>query len=99
MKAKKINRNNKTSPIVKLVILAVCAFSVVSTIKIQLNVSAKEQELELLNQQIVEQTLKNKEILKLVESTDDNGYMERMARGRWGYVYPQERVYVDISGN
>ncbi len=99
MKAKKLKQNKKTSPIVKLVILAVCAFSVASTIKIQLNVSEKEQELDLLNQQIVEQTLKNKEILKLVESTDDNGYMERMARGRWGYVYPQERVYVDISGN
>ncbi len=91
--------SKKTPLIIKLVILAVCVFSIVSTIQIQLEVGAKNEELDKLNQQIVEQTLKNKEIEKLVESTDDSGYMERMARGKWGYVYPQERVYVDISGN
>ncbi len=97
----KVNKkhNKKTPRIVKLLILTVCVFSIISSVKIQLDVSAKNKELEVLNGQIVEQTLKNKEILKLVESTDDNGYMERMARGKWGYVYPQERVYVDISGN
>ncbi|MFA9381314.1 MAG: septum formation initiator family protein [Acetanaerobacterium sp.] len=92
-------KKNKIPLIIKLGIFAVCAFSILTTIRIQLDVSARGRELDTLNNQIVGQTLKNKEILKLVESTDDDGYMERMARGRWGYVYPQERVYVDISGN
>lgn len=92
-------QTKKTPRIVKIIILALCVFSAISTIKIQLDVSAKNVELDMINGEIVQQTLKNKEILKLVEATDDNGYMERMARGKWGYVYPQERVYVDISGN
>ncbi len=83
----------------KLLIAVVCAASVFTTISIQLEIMTRNQELEALNAKIVAQTIENKEILKLVESTEDDGYMERMARGKWGYVYPQERVYVDISGN
>ncbi len=98
MKKSGAARTGKIPLFIKLVIVAVCAVSIFSTIQIEVDITKRQQELDALNTQISGQTLKNREISELINSAD-NGYMERMAREKWGYVYPQERVYVDVSGN
>lgn len=95
---KSAERKGKIPLIIKLAVVAVCAFSIFSSIQLGVTISQKNHELDILNTQIAEQTLQNREISQLITSADD-GYMERMAREKLGYVYPQEQVYVDVSGN
>jgi cell division protein FtsB len=95
---KSAERKGKIPLIIKLIVAAICAVSIFSSIQLGVTISQQKHELDLLNTQIAEQTLQNREISQLITSADD-GYMERMAREKLGYVYPQERVYVDVSGN
>lgn len=36
---------------------------------------------------------------RMLESSDDKGFIEKAARERLGYVYADEHIYIDISGN
>ena len=50
---------------------------------------AKQNELEL----------KVEELSNLLENGNDQDFIERAAREKLGYVYPDEHKYIDISGN
>lgn len=51
-------------------------------------------------QAIEEQTsLRIDELTRLLESGDEAAIIEKAARERLGYVYADEQVYIDISGN
>lgn len=82
----------------KIGALVICVFSVVSTVQIRAENSRRLAELAKINEQIEAQEIKNKEILALVEMGEDEEYIEAVARTRWGFVYPQEKVFVDIMG-
>ncbi len=46
-----------------------------------------------------EKALILEEKAKLLETGDDADFIERAAREKLGYVYPNEHFYVDISGD
>ena len=46
-----------------------------------------------------EQRAYNEEIEEILSREDDSEYIERVAREKLGYAYPDERVYIDISGS
>ncbi len=46
-----------------------------------------------------EKALVLEEKAKLLETGDDADFIERAAREKLGYVYPDEHFYVDISGD
>lgn len=39
------------------------------------------------------------EMSRMLENSDDKEFIEKAARERLGYVYADEHVYIDISGN
>ena len=84
---------------IKMVIIVVCGFSVVSTIGLQADIAARKHDLADLNARITEQQLQNRKLTAMVEAGKDDQYMEKVAREKWGYVYPDERVFVDVSGD
>ena len=51
-----------------------------------------------VQQQVEDKRLENKEIERLLES-DNEQYVERLAKDEYGYAYPDETVYIDTSGN
>lgn len=46
-----------------------------------------------------EKALMLEEKSKLLETGDDADFIERAAREKLGYVYPDEHFYIDISGD
>ena len=61
-----------------------------SSAESNLNASkAKQNELEL----------KVEELSNLLENGNDQDFIERAAREKLGYVYPDEHKYIDISGD
>ena len=69
-----------------------------SFVFMQLEIVTKKQELEALETQIQQQQEVNLEMERLVSAGDGLDFIERIARDRYNYATPNERVFIDISG-
>jgi cell division protein FtsB len=78
-----------------------CAIVCVAVVlvRMQTSVSLKSKELEALNDEIALQELINEDALRLLEIEDDKNFIEQVARYRFGYTYPDERVFIDRLGS
>lgn len=64
----------------------------------QVRISSKKAELETLNQQVEQQKTENEE-LKRILSGDADQVTEWVARDSYNYAAPNERIFVDVTGN
>ena len=82
-------------------VLVVFAFYVVFTlVNQQVEIAEKKAQLEEINEEIVIQEVKNDE-LKQVNELDDSendAYIERVAREEFDYSKQGERVFVNVAG-
>ncbi len=86
------------SLLVKLALAAVAVYLLAGFVGGQIQLAAKQNELALLSQQVEAQTQENRELVRMMEEDDDTAYIERMAREKLGYAKPNERVFVDLTG-
>ncbi len=56
-------------------------------------------ELNRLNEEKAEKTQKINELVGLLENGTESDFIEKAARERLGYVFSDEKVYIDLSGN
>ncbi|MDD3192388.1 MAG: septum formation initiator family protein [Oscillospiraceae bacterium] len=92
----------KKSPKSRLLKIAVCLFVVYIVYAIvaqQLELRERKMVLETIQEQCQEQSEANKEVERLLAMSDDKDYIERIAREKLGYAYPDEKVYIDSSKN
>lgn len=57
----------------------------------------KKEKLLNLSAQYEQQVAENNELQKLIDNGNEREYIEHIARQQRGYVYPDERVYYDIT--
>ncbi len=89
----------KKSVIVRLIVLGVSVYMVATFIGLG-NEFARDKE--TLTQLIGERDalkLENDELKALLESDSHAAIIEKAARERLGFVYSDEEIYIDISGN
>ncbi len=72
---------------------------VITLIQLQIEISARKQELTEIDKKISDQDQQNKELKSLLALGNDKAYIERFARDRLGFAYPDERVYIDMAGS
>ena len=98
--AKKETKRKKgfSSLVLKLALGAMALYLVVSFVGGQMQLAAKQRELDELNAKVELQAQENKELERMMEEDDDAAYIERMAREKLGYARPHERVFVDLTG-
>lgn len=82
----------------KVAVVLASVYLLVAFVGGQMQVAEKQRELEAVEAQVQQQTVKNAELQRLMESGDEDAYVERIAREQLGYARPDERVFVDISG-
>ena len=95
-------RKEKKNPKSRLLKIAVClcvVYIAYSIVVHQLEISDRKMMLEAVQQQCQQQSEENKEVERLLAMSDDKDYIERIARERLGYAYPDEKVYIDSSKN
>ena len=51
-----------------------------------------------LNAELTRQVEENTELQRLYSAGESDEYIERIARDRLGYVAPDERIFIDMSG-
>ena len=82
--------------LVPLACLALCGYLFFLLIQFQVSIASKQQELQSLQNQLTAQETTNAELSSTLDQ-GDSAIIERYAREQ-GYVRPNERVFVDISG-
>lgn len=85
----------------RLLRLAVCAFAVyiLSTLVYEtVQIRRSSEQLAQLHTQLQAQQQKNAETQRMLNETDEQ-LMENVARNDLGYAKPNERIFMDASGN
>ena len=64
----------------------------------QVTISSKRAELDTLTEQIAQQKTENEEMQRIL-SGDADQITEWVARDSYNYAAPNERIFVDVTGN
>ena len=64
----------------------------------QVTISSKRAELDTLHEQIAQQKTENEEMQRIL-SGDADQITEWVARDSYNYAAPNERIFVDVTGN
>ncbi len=89
----------KGSIILRIAAVAVSIYMIVSLCTLWQNLVNEQNSLAELEKVKAEKISQIDYLTTLLESGNDNEIIEKAARERLGYVYADEQVYIDISGN
>ena len=92
-------RKRKRSIIVRLLVLGISVYMVATLIGLSGQLSESNMELERLKAQKAAEEIKIEELKALLDSGSHEEIIEKAARERLGFVYSDEEIYIDISGN
>lgn len=88
----------RKSIIFRILFLAFTVYIIISFTSLQVELIGKRREESSKNAYYNEINLKIEEAKYLLESGNETELIEKAARERLGYYYPDEEVYIDISG-
>lgn len=91
-------KKKRGSALIKIIVSLCIAYFMFSLIASRIELSSKNRELEQIQVQVEQQRIENKETERLISMNEDKKYIERIARDKLDYAYPDERVFIDISG-
>lgn len=101
MQKKKSSRRKKaprrTSVLLAIPFIAIVAASVTVFVNQQIDINKLNQEKAAVSAKLKIQESNNNALNRILESGNQDEYIERIARERYGYVKPEERVYYDVS--
>lgn len=95
---KKKKRGNK-SILLRIMILGVCTYMLFTFADLWKTWSESTAELNELRTRYSEEENDIEELRALLAEDSNTGLIEKAARERLGYVYPDEQIFIDISGN
>ena len=98
-KKKKATAGGLFRVLVRLLVIAFCGYMLVSLVSNEVDIMIKNREIASLEEKLAQQQAATLELQRLMESSDDiSEYYEKIAREKLGYSYPDEQIFVDISG-
>ena len=83
----------------KIALVAFLCYGVTSFFMLQMELAQKDNELEEINRKIQTQRQTNEELKTMLSEENYSEYIARVAREKLDYVYPDERIFIDVSGN
>ena len=98
MKRKKTQKK-KHSIILRVMVLAVSLFLIFDLVSLYSTYSDSVEEYELKMAEYDQKKANIDSLKNLLETGSTEDIIEQAARERLGYVYPNEEIYTDISGD
>ena len=95
---KRKRRKNK-SIILRLLILGVCAYFTITLAGLWNTLNESREELAALEIQHTQTLNDIEEYREMLNSDSEKEIIEKAARERLGYVYSDEQIFIDISGD
>lgn len=83
------------STILTVAFAALVCYFVIALIGLQSDIKEQKEQIADINAQADAQSADNRELNNLLNDSDLDSYVERIAREELGYVFPDERVYYD----
>ena len=87
------------SILLRILIVAFCVYMFITIGALVKELSESREALAEVETEIKETSSRIEEDKNLLENSTEEELIEKAARERLGYVYPNEQVFVDISGN
>lgn len=85
--------------LVTVAVLGVVFFVSFHLVMLQIELAEKKAVLAKLEEQKQELMISNAEKKEMIEKSDQNEFVERIAREYFDFAYPDEQIYIDISGS
>lgn len=95
----KRGNGKRKSIILRAVLLAFSVYVIYLLGATQFELMSLRRQEETLLAEKEELSKKVKEYNNLLKNGDEKDFVEKAARDKLGYVFPNEQVFVDISGN
>ena len=89
----------KRSIILRLLVIFVSVFMITKLVGLLNDLNSKKSELNALNEELKAKQADVEELKNLIDNGSKEQIIEKAARQRLGFVYSNEEIYVDISGN
>lgn len=89
----------KRSIILKFLILAVCIYMFATLSNLWSTLNESKAELQALKLQYANEQKTIEELKVMLKDESNEKIIEKAARERLGYIYSDEQVFIDISGN
>lgn len=100
--AEQVRRKKKKKSVlrlpVRLFVVLLLMSMLAAYVSNQVTISSKRAELETLQEQIAQQQDQNEEMQRIL-SGDSDRIMEWVARDSYNYAAPNERIFIDVTGN
>ena len=87
------------SIILRLLILGVCAYMTVTLASLWNVLNDSKKEREVLKEQYNQEVNDIEQLRSMLEAESNDKIIEKAARERLGYIYSDEQIFIDISGN
>ena len=88
----------RKSIIFRIIFLAFTVYIIISLTSLQVQLIGLKRELNSKTAHYNELNLEIEEALHLLDSGNETELIEKTARERLGYYYPDEEILIDISG-
>ena len=95
---RKRRKNTVLKAVLRLFFVLLLLSMLVAYISNQVTISSKHAELDTLNEQIAQQKTENEEMQRILSGNADQ-ITEWVARDSYNYAAPNERIFVDVTGN
>ena len=83
------------STILTVAFAALVCYFVIALISLQSDIKEQKEQIADINAQADAQSADNRELNNLLNDSNLDSYVERIAREELGYVFPDEREYYD----
>ena len=88
----------RKSIIFRIIFLAFTIYIIISLTSLQVQLIGLKRELNSKTAHYNELNLEIEEAMHLLDSGNETELIEKTARERLGYYYPDEEIHIDISG-
>ncbi len=95
----KKKRPQNKSILFRIFLLLFCAYFISSLVSLSVDLAEGKKELKALKLEQQAQEDDIEELRAILSNDSDDEIIEKAARERLGYIYSDEQVFVDISGN
>ena len=95
----KQRKQKNKSIILRVLVLGVCVYMLVTLAGLWNTLKQSKAKLASLKEQYASEQNDIEELQAVLNDDSDSKIIEKAARERLGYVYSNEEVYIDISGN
>ena len=91
-------KKGRKNLIFRICIFAFVAYAAVLLIDMQISLAGRKRQHNELRDRVEIQRIANKELERQLTQDMNSEYVERIARERLDFLAPDEKVYIDISG-